>query len=62
MNMYVHKVVELAGGFVVTPHQAHYPNKPVSLECALVHWYNSHFEGSDPLGMTGTLLEYITEE
>lgn len=62
VNLFVHKVMELPGGFVVTPHQSHYPESPTTLEEALLLWYNTHFERSDPLGMASTMVEYITEE
>ena len=56
----MHKVVELPGGFVVTPHLPHYPDEPMFLEQAVLLWYNSHFDSTDPLGMGDILREYIT--
>lgn len=56
VNLYVHKVLELPGGFVVTPHQAHYPLEPVTVEEALRLWYNTHFQGNDPLGIAESVL------
>ena len=51
INLFVCKVVELPGGYTVTPHRSGYPIHPVSLESALLLWYNAHFEGKDPLQM-----------
>ena len=53
VNMYVHKIVELPGGFAVTPHQPEYPHTPLLVEDALLLWYNAHFAGADPLGIAG---------
>ena len=52
ISMYVHRVMELPGGWVAVPHHAaYYPTVPLALEEAICLWYDSHFAGNDPLDL-----------
>jgi hypothetical protein len=52
VNLYVHRVWELPGGWVAVPHCPWYPSSgSLSLEAAICLWYDSQFDGNDPLGL-----------
>ena len=50
IDVYVHRLWELPGGWVAVPHQKWFPVLgPLPLDEALCFWYDAHFGPSDPL-------------
>jgi hypothetical protein len=57
VNLYVHRVWELPGGWAAVPHCPWYPSTgSLSLESAVCLWYDSQFKGSDPLGLRKAIV------